>query len=98
MNIQKIGQTKIIFGIMKGKTKMEHKRYECNCHETGCQYCDGGLFTCVKCGLIEGSLTTDCPGEMCWIEKGDDVYKGLIDFRDGKWIKGISLHSPENIL
>lgn len=57
------------------------------------------LSICKVCGLAEGSLTTDCPGVQSQKEYGDLVYKGKIDYRDGKWIYGkISPHSPSAYL
>lgn len=70
---------------------IEHK----NCSSPGiCPICDGGLAACEVCGLIEGSLTTDCPGYRCWQEKGDDIYEGKIDFVNGQWVNQPSPHSP----
>jgi len=66
-----------------------------NCETLGCSICDGGLYCCKICGLIEGSLTTDCPGEEAWAEKNEDIYAGEIDFRDGQWVEETSPHSPQ---
>lgn len=66
-----------------------------NCLEPGtCPICDGGLAVCRVCGLLEGSLTTDCPGYLCWAEKNDDIYQGKIDFVNGHWVNQPSPHSP----
>ena len=65
-----------------------------NCQINYCPFCDGGLSACKVCGLIEGSLTTDCPGVNCYNGKADDVYKGKIDFINGEWINRKSPHSP----
>ena len=66
-----------------------------NCQEPGtCSICDGGLAICKVCGHIEGSLTTECPGEHTYSEKGDLVYQGKLDFKDGKWIETASHYSP----
>lgn len=46
------------------------------------------LSICKVCGLIEGSLTTECPGVDSYKDHGDAVYKGLEDFRDGRWVPG----------
>lgn len=48
------------------------------------RYVDGGLGICKVCGLAEGSLTTECPGEPSG-EKGEDVYAGKLDYVDGSW-------------
>jgi len=66
-----------------------------NCRTMSCPICDGGLAVCIVCGLIEGSLTTECPGYYCWHEKQDDIYKGKTDFIDGRWTVTCPPHSPE---
>jgi len=64
---------------------LEHDFYDgCddpNCNG-GCPKCT--LSICKVCGGYEGSLTTDCPNED-YREKWDDVHKGKLDFRYGKW-------------
>jgi hypothetical protein len=67
-----------------------------NCHRTHCEVCDGGLSICTVCGLIEGSLTTDCPEKDSWLQYGDAVYAGEVDFRDGKWVSEPSPQSPRS--
>jgi hypothetical protein len=62
-----------------------------------CWVCEGGLSICKVCGLYEGSLTTECPGYECYAEKGDDVYAGKIDFRDGQWVEGKSPYTPKEL-
>ena len=48
---------------------------------------DGGLGVCKVCGGMEGSLTTDCPGERIPYEKDQEVYAGKIDYREGRgWV------------
>lgn len=64
------------------------------CDRCGCMWCDGGLECCRVCGSFEGATTTHCPGEDMYAEKSDDVYAGLLDFRDGQWIEGCSRSSP----
>ncbi len=66
-----------------------------NCQETHCPVCDGGLYICEVCGLIEGSLTTDCPGVESWCNKNELIYKGLLDYKNGEWVKNCSPHSPQ---
>ncbi|WP_342025764.1 hypothetical protein AADC60_24690 [Cytobacillus pseudoceanisediminis] len=57
---------------------------------------DGGLSICKVCKGMEGSLTTDCPGEPVPFDTDQKVYKGEIDFVEGKgWVEQISQHSPE---
>ena len=66
---------------------------DCKCNQRpGCWLCDGGLAICKVCGLYEGSLTTECPGYECYKEKADKVYAGEIDFRNGEWVEGYTIH------
>lgn len=44
------------------------------------------LSICMVCGLGEGELTTDCPGERAG-SRGEDTYAGKLDFRNGAWVK-----------
>jgi len=75
---------------------MNHKWVEHrDCLINGCPICDGGLDVCSVCGLVEGSLTTDCPGVPCWTEKNRLIYDGIIDFKDGEWVYGVSHYSPQ---
>jgi hypothetical protein len=61
------------------------------------QVCDRNgqvvLADCKICGLVEGSLATDCPGTA---EHGRivEVYNGNIDFINGHWVEAVSPHSP----
>jgi len=68
----------------------------CDCKTIGCPICDGGIAVCKVCGLIEGSLTTDCPGKKCHSIHGENVYRGLIDFVDGQWVNESSPWSPHD--
>jgi hypothetical protein len=68
---------------------MKHTEYICKgSHEyPGCQFCDGGLFTCTVCHGFEGSLPTDCPGTRMTPEQENAVYAGTLDYRDERgWI------------
>ena len=65
------------------------------CETPYCNICQGGLFLCSVCGLYEGGLTSECPGENS-CDKADDVYRGKIDFRNGAWVEAVSKHSPES--
>jgi len=60
---------------------------DCNCTEAGCMICDGGLALCKVCGLLEGALTTDCPGHKVPYCMGEMIYGGLLDYREaeGGW-------------
>jgi len=73
---------------------INHVKYICKCNRTGCMFCDGGLFSCINCKCIEGSLPTHCPGFDCYDSYGDEIYAGLIDFKDWKWVKEPSRSSP----
>ena len=65
-----------------------------NCTNGFCPICQGGLSICAVCNLIEGSLTTECPGVFSYDEHGQKVYHGEEDFVNGQWIPGCSIHSP----
>jgi hypothetical protein len=69
-----------------------------NCRQEGvCPICDGGLSICTVCHLIEGSLTTNCPGKPVWKDLGDSIYAGDLDFRNGEWVNAPSPHSPASV-
>jgi len=65
-----------------------------NCTNTSCSICEGGLFVCSRCGSAEGATTSECPGETIPMDKLDEVYRGHLDFRGGKWVDECSPHSP----
>jgi len=75
---------------MTSHVYLKHK----NCLLNYCPICDGRLAECTVCGLVEGALTSECPGVQCFMEKSDDVYQGKIDYVNGAWVKGTSPHSP----
>jgi hypothetical protein len=71
---------------------MKHKFYDCEehggCPKPGfCPYCDGGLLYCEVCNGGEASLTSECPGKMMTEEEERQVFAGVLDYRDGKWVK-----------
>lgn len=67
---------------------MTHTEYKCKCNNSYCQFCEGGLFACTVCNGAEGTLTTDCPGGNVCEETLDKVYKGELDYREGRgWVK-----------
>jgi hypothetical protein len=70
---------------------------ECTCSDDYyCIVCDGGLAFCKVCGLVEGSLTTDCPEEHVFINNVDAIYAGELDYiADTGWVK-CSLYRPNN--
>lgn len=74
---------------------MEHVQAKCTNPDCGgtCNVCC--LFVCDVCGLYEGSLTTECPGEQASSAKATAVYEGEQDFRNGKWVNEVSIHSPK---
>lgn len=43
-----------------------------------CQYCDGGLASCIVCGAFEGELLTHCPGYKLNQETLDACYSGNV--------------------
>lgn len=55
---------------------------------------DGGLALCKVCGELEGGLPTECPGERISHERGQEIYRGEIDFINGAWVKTASKNSP----
>lgn len=79
---------------------MQHQfrtREDCDCcGDINCWVCEGGLFICKVCGLMEGSLTTDCPGVSSYPDHAQEVYQGLEDFVDGRWVPRTSPHSPKH--
>jgi hypothetical protein len=44
-----------------------------------------GVSHCVVCGGAEGGLPTECPGRKLTAEEGDQIYDGLLDYKDGQW-------------
>ncbi|KKN70939.1 hypothetical protein LCGC14_0425410 [marine sediment metagenome] len=72
---------------MKQET-MKHKLFECACSELNCQFCAGGLGLCTVCGGFEGTLTTDCCGQKLTSKEEAQIYEhGVLDFKDGEWIR-----------
>lgn len=70
---------------------MKHTWYKCSdhggCKNPGtCIFCVGGLSSCTVCGAGEGELTTDCPGYKLEVQVKESVYKGRLDFVNGKWV------------
>lgn len=51
----------------------------------GCQFCDGGLSACTRCGAFEGAWPDDCPGQKMTAEQNESVYAGRLNYRDGEW-------------
>lgn len=61
---------------------VEHK----NCTNDYCAICEGGLALCEVCNGFEGSLTTECCGEKVPEAKLKQVYEGVLDFKNGRWV------------
>jgi hypothetical protein len=51
-----------------------------------CPICDGGLAVCTVCKAAEGELTAECPGEPVPYERREQVYAGILNFKNGQWI------------
>lgn len=47
-----------------------------------------GLGYCDVCHGAEGTLPTECPGEPMGTERGDLVYRAVLDFKSGRWEPG----------
>lgn len=73
---------------------MEHVKAICKTQDCGgmCMRCN--LFICSVCGLLEGALTTDCPGVEAFRDHSDAVYDGQEDFKGGAWVPECSPCSP----
>lgn len=75
---------------------MEHVWYKSgdghSCTDRGeCLLCS--LSVCKACGLYEGSLTTDCPGESVPYDVSEKVYKEKLDYRENEgWVNKFSPH------
>lgn len=61
--------------------------HTCNEDLGECNLCV--LDVCKVCGMAEGELTTDCPGEHSNDKQCTDSYSGYSDFRDsqGGWVE-----------
>lgn len=74
-----------------------HIMYVCppDCENAYCSYCQGGLYLCTRCNLLEGALTSECPGRPVGKETVDLTYADSIDFKRECWLVGnASPHSP----
>lgn len=63
-----------------------HKLTRCDCGESHCPICAGGLAHCTSCGGAEGTLPTHCPQSLMSDETEAAVYAGSLDFIDGAWV------------
>ena len=68
---------------------VNHIYYKCKepCETIHCNFCDGGLSSCIVCDGAEGSLPSECPGKVMSCKEQELIFDGDLDFRDGKWIK-----------
>lgn len=66
---------------------LKHTYYKCDCHESSCMYCGGGLGYCTVCCGGEGSLTEHCCGRQLTEDEHDKIAEGVLDFRakHGGW-------------
>lgn len=69
----------------------KHTFYKCppGCDVPYCNFCEGGLQSCTVCKGGEGTLTSECCGEVMPKGYQDKVYAGEVDFRQGKWVIGL---------
>lgn len=67
----------------------EHFFYKCppGCEKPHCQFCHGGLAFCEVCKCGEGELPTECPGRPVNMDTREDIYSGLMDYKNGEWIE-----------
>ena len=68
-----------------------------NCRASNCPICDGGLGICKVCNGAEGSLPTECPGEMMSQQQDHSVYTGILDYKGGEWVGRVSKLTYGNI-
>lgn len=61
--------------------------YHTECEDICCNICN--LDICMVCGSSEGSLTTECSGNRLEDIDIQEVYRGIKDYRFGRWIKGV---------
>jgi len=67
---------------------MKHTWFKCKqpCTKSYCMFCDGGIGYCTVCKGFEGTLTSECCGFELNKYLQDAVYKGGLDYKDGKWL------------
>ena len=58
-----------------------------SCKEPLCGICKGGLLVCQACRGVAGSLSSQCPGYT--IKRGvlEEINKGTLDFREGRFVE-----------
>lgn len=68
-----------------------------SCNDMGeCQLC--ALDVCKVCGLYEGALTTDCPGDHVSYDKSEEIYHHKLDYREGEgWVNKFSPHQQSSL-
>lgn len=52
-------------------------------------FCDGDLVHCTACNGFEGTLPTECPRATMKSWQSSGVWKGVLDFVNGKWRYGL---------
>ena len=57
------------------------------CEDIHCNICN--LDICMICGASEGGLTTECSGNRLKDIDIQEVFRGIKDYRFGRWIKGV---------
>lgn len=69
--------------------KSGHKESDyCTCDRAGtCNGCN--LFICKTCNGAESGLTTNCVGRPITPSEGEEIDKGILDYKDGKWIQTV---------
>ncbi len=68
---------------------MEHTFLKCEqpCMKEACMWCEGGLGYCTTCHGFEGTLPRECPALPVVEDDLQLIYKSVLDFRDGTWMR-----------
>ena len=66
------------------KHEIDYSCIRADCGGT-CFGCTLGI--CKRCRAMEGGLATECPGVPISVDEMDAIYKGDLDFIDGRWIQ-----------
>lgn len=78
------------------ETKRDHNLKDCDCGDTSCYICGGGLSYCMTCKGAEASLPYECPGRPMTVLEESGVSTGYHDFKDGKWVRSTKLNFGEH--
>lgn len=49
---------------------------------------------CTVCGSAEGASTTECPGYHISSDTLDKVYKAVLDYQNGRWVRNLGHFKP----